>query len=68
MFLKHEPSGDLIEVMDIQAVMDPNREEISGRFHHGEEMQEAENFSKTMLSFPSGEKLPLCWRNPKYRH
>lgn len=67
MFLKHINSGDLIEVVDIAALFDPFKHEVSGRFHHGEEMQEVESFTKEGLVFPSGEALPKCWVNPKYR-
>ena len=40
---------------------------VMGRFHAGEELQEAEQFAKTNLSFPSGEALPRCWLDPAYQ-
>ena len=67
MFLKHLHSGDLIEVVNVAALFDPCEQNVSGRFHHGEEMQEIESFSKENLVFPSGEALPKCWVNPHYR-
>ena len=67
MFLKHTPSGDLIEVLDSNALIDPNRAQVAGRFHAGEEMQEPANFTKAELIFPSGEALPQCWTDPHYR-
>jgi hypothetical protein len=67
MYLKEKLSGDLVEVLDLKAMIDPCRDEVVGRFHHGEELQDAENFKKSALQFPSGEDLPQCWLNPEYR-
>jgi hypothetical protein len=67
MFLKHKPSGLLVEVLTLGSVYDPCQREITGRFHAGEEMQEPEAFEKADLIFPSGESLPVCWLNPHYR-
>ncbi len=67
MYLKHTPSGDLIEVLDIKSLIDPFRSVVAGRFHAGEEMQDPANFAKKDLIFPSGEALPVCWRDPNYR-
>jgi len=30
-------------------------------------IQRPENFLKTELAFPSGERLPLCWTDGLYR-
>ncbi len=67
MFLKDKTSGDLIEVLNTNTLVDPCRKEIRGRFHAGEEMQEAQEFTKARLLFPSGEPLPRCWIDPHYR-
>ncbi len=67
MFLKHEPSGDLVEVVAIDELVDPFHKQVSGRFHAGEELQDAEMFNKMELMFPSGEGLPRCWVDPHYR-
>ena len=67
MFLQHKSSSDLVEVLNLEDMYDPCRQEISGRFHAGEELQEVETFSKSELMFPSGEPLPLCWLDPDYR-
>lgn len=67
MFLKHQPTGDLIEVLDVPAMYDPFKSELAGRYHAGEELQEAEIFRKLDLIFPSGEALPKCWLDPHYR-
>jgi len=67
MFLKHNPSGDLIEVLDLVQMYDPLSKAVLGRFQAGEEVQEPEEFSKKDLIFPSGEALPRCWRDSQYR-
>ncbi len=67
MYLKDKKSGDLVEVMDVPALIDPNVREIAGRFHAGEEMQEPGTFAKADLIFPSGEALPKCWMDTEYK-
>ncbi|ASC69258.1 hypothetical protein XM38_001850 [Halomicronema hongdechloris C2206] len=67
MFLKHTPTHNLVEVLSLHDLWDPCQDQISGRFHAGEELQEPETFVKSELRFPSGEALPLCWRDPHYR-
>ena len=67
MYLKHKPSGDLVEVMNTTALFDPSQAVIKGRFHAGEEMQDAADFDKGELVFPSGEALPRCWTDADYR-
>ena len=67
MYLKQKSSGDLVEVLDMASLVDPCRDSLSGRFHRGEELQEAEDFPKADLVFPSGEPLPRCWTDAHYR-
>ena len=67
MYLRDKMSGDLVEVLDIAAVVDPCVAHVEGRFHAGEELQDAAQFAKNELEFPSGEELPRCWVNPDYR-
>lgn len=67
MYLKDKSNGDLVEVVDTGALFDPNCAEITGRYHAGEEMQEATKFAKSELLFPSGEALPRCWVDPAYK-
>ena len=67
MFLQHKPSGDVIEVLNVDHLYDPCETRILGRFHCGEEMQDPEPFSKLELTFPSGEPLPRCWLQSDYR-
>lgn len=67
MFLKHKPSGNLVEVLNLETLYDPCQANITGRFHAGEETQEIETFLKAELIFPSEESLPVCWLDPDYR-
>ncbi len=67
MFLKHKKIGDMVEILDVDALFDPCKSSASGRFHTGEEMPEPELFDKNDLVFPSDEKLPRCWIDPHYR-
>ena len=66
MFLKHIPTGDLVEVIDLPDVINPCSPTIRARSHAGEIIHHPENFLKTELAFPSGESLPLCWVDGHY--
>ena len=67
MFLKHVPTDDLVEVIDLTDVINPHSSTILARLHTDEVIRRAKNFPKTELAFPSGEPLPLCWLNSHYR-
>lgn len=67
MYLMHKPSGDLLEILSLDRLIDPFQKEISGRSHAGEELQEASDCLKSELLFPSGEALPRCWVDPAYK-
>ena len=67
MYLKHLQSGDLVEVLDLASLFDPFRGEVAGRYHAGDEMQDAVAFKKSDLVFPSAEPLPRCWTDPRYK-
>lgn len=67
MYLRDKSSGDLVEVMDLSAMVDPCVSELKGRFHAGEEMQDPALYAKGELEFPSGEALPRCWVDAEYR-
>lgn len=66
MYLKHVPSGDLIEIIDLPDVINPASPTIRARSYTDENIRRAENFLKTELAFPSGESLPLCWIDSRY--
>ncbi len=67
MYLKHVPSGELMEVADLVALVDPFQSQVPMRSHAGEERGEPEPVAKSELVFPSGEALPRCWWDPHYR-
>ncbi len=66
MFLKHKLTGNLVEVLTLEQVYEPSWEKVEGRFHAGQEMQDARQFEKSNLIFPSGESLPQCWIDAEY--
>lgn len=66
MFLKHNQSNDLLEILNVAELFDPFKTEVAGRFHCGEEMQEPAQYAKSELVFPSGESLPHCWMDSHY--
>lgn len=67
MFLKQKKEGHLVEVLSLKDLFNPTHKQIVGRLHVGEEMQDAENYDKANLIFPSGEVLPRCWMDIHYR-
>ena len=67
MYLRDKTSGDLVEIMDTAAMIDPCMTQLEGRFHAGEELQDVARFTKGNLEFPSGEALPRCWLDATYR-
>ncbi|HLO51506.1 MAG TPA: acetyltransferase [Kamptonema sp.] len=66
MFLKEKESGTLIEILDVDALLSPTKNQVPGRIQAGQEEQDRENFDKTELIFPSGEILPRCWMDENY--
>ena len=67
MFLKESATGKLVEVLSLNDLFNPNYGELVGRYNAGEELQDAEKFSKAGLEFLSGEALPQCWVDVHYR-
>jgi len=57
----------MIDVLSLVDLINPNRDEIIGRYQEGEEAQDPMKFKKASLIFLSGEKLPRCWTDPHYR-
>ena len=68
MFLKHAPTSDLVEVLDLDELFDPFAKTIMARTQAGEDTVDIGTFSKRDLAFPSGEPLPLCWLDSHYRN
>lgn len=67
MYLKHTGTGDLVEILDMRALINPKQTRVAGRYHAGEELQDPATFGKAELVFPSGEALPRCWLDANYR-
>ncbi len=67
MFLKQKTTGDLIEITDVAALVNPGCRTVEGRSHVGEELQDPQSYDKEDLKFPSGEPLPKCWMNADYK-
>jgi hypothetical protein len=64
MFMKDKNSGDLIRIEDVDALHDPFKTKVIGRDQAGEEEQDAIEYDKDGMVFPSGEEMPRCWRDP----
>jgi len=67
MFLKHKSTDKLMQVVELQDLINPMREQVVMRLHYGEEAQDPETVDKQALRFPSGEALPRAWTDPHYR-
>ncbi|MFC6671753.1 acetyltransferase [Marinobacterium aestuariivivens] len=67
MFLKEKSSGHLVEVISLPDLFNPFHASVTGRYNHGEEAQDPEEFGKDNLIFLSGEALPRCWTDAHYR-
>ncbi|MEH1817730.1 acetyltransferase [Nostoc sp. C052] len=68
MLLQIKNSGELVKILEIQELLDPNNDVVHGREQQGEEEQPPDTFKKENLVFPSGEVLPRCWLDADYRH
>ncbi len=67
MFLNEKTTGHMVEVLSLGDLFDLFKDEVVGRYQHGEEVQDPEKFKKSDLMFLSGEPLPRCWTDPHYR-
>jgi hypothetical protein len=68
MLLQDKKTGNLVEVMDLESLINPNNSEIVIQVQAGEEEQDPEPLRKKNLSFPSGEDLPVCWLDANYKN
>lgn len=66
MYLKHVPTGELVEVIDLQDVVNPHSTTVLTRGYGGDHAHRAEKVPKEELMFPSGESLPECWTEKDY--
>jgi hypothetical protein len=67
MFLQAKSNHEMLEVLSLNDLFDPFNKTLIGRYQHGEEVQEPEQFNKADLLFLSGESLPKCWLDAHYR-
>jgi hypothetical protein len=67
MFLQQKANHEMIEVLSLNELFDPFVDTLAGRYQHGEEVQDPEQFKKSNLQFLSGEDLPECWLDSHYR-
>ncbi|MBD2515527.1 acetyltransferase [Nostoc sp. FACHB-973] len=67
MFLQLKDTGELVKILEIQELLDPNNDVVHAQEQEGEEEQEPDSFKKENLVFPSGEDLPRCWLDAHYR-
>ena len=67
MLLKDKELGTLIEIHDIDSLINPSVDQITGQNQAGQEEQDPTPFEKTNLLFPSGEELPRCWLDANYK-
>jgi hypothetical protein len=67
MLLKTKDSQDLIKVLDLEALINPAQDVVSGQDQAGQEEQNPAQFPKAELQFPSGEALPRCWMDADYK-
>lgn len=67
MFLQQKSNHEMVEILSLSELFDPFNKTLTGRYQHGEEVQDPETFSKSNLQFLSGEELPECWLDAHYR-
>lgn len=67
MLLKDKETGELVKVLDAEALIDPSKDTVPGRLQAGQEEQDPEDYAKDALIFPSNEALPQCWKDPNYQ-
>ena len=67
MYLKHIPTGDIVQVIDLQDVVNPHSPTVRAKVHDSERTQQPENILKSELVFLSGETLPLCWMDGTFK-
>jgi len=67
MLLQDKRTGNLVEIKDFNALIDPFEQEIVIQIQAGEEEQDPESLQKKNFIFPSGEELPRCWLDANYK-
>ena len=67
MFLKETRTGDLVDVVDMGALVNPFAQQVNVQYQSGQDLADPVAIDKQNLAFPSGEELPECWVNGYYR-
>ena len=67
MLLKSKKEESLIQISEIDELIDPFKDKVSGQIQAGQNEQPPEPFDKKDLVFPSGESLPQCWMDSNYK-
>jgi hypothetical protein len=67
MFLRNSRTGDLVLPIEPGAVFNPLVDSVQARSLTGEDAAAIASYEKSALLFPSGEPLPLCWSDSRYR-
>jgi hypothetical protein len=67
MLLHNKQKDTLVEVLDLEALINPTEAQVLGQVQSGQEEQDPEPSPKQDLIFPSGESLPRCWVDANYR-
>jgi len=68
MLLQVKDTGELVKILEIQELLDPNSDVVHAQDQEGQEEQQPDTFKKENLVFPSGEDLPRCWLDADYRN
>lgn len=68
MLLQLKDSGELVKIVDVQELINPNQDVVRAQEQEGQEEQQADSYKKENLVFPSGESLPRCWLDANYRN
>lgn len=68
MLLQVKDTGELVKILEIQELLDPNSDIVHAQDQEGQEEQQPDTFKKENLVFPSGEDLPRCWLDADYRN
>ncbi|MBG1267886.1 acetyltransferase [Nostoc sp. WHI] len=68
MLLQVKDTGELVKILEIQELLDPNSGVVHAQDQEGQEEQQPDSFKKENLVFPSGEDLPRCWLDADYRN
>ncbi|NMG10131.1 acetyltransferase [Brasilonema sp. UFV-L1] len=68
MLLQIKGSDELVKILDVKELIDPNHDVVHAQEQEGQEEQQPDSYKKENLTFPSGESLPRCWIDANYRN